>query len=174
MTLTRRCSAWNKSGLLLLTLLTGCHRHFFSARGQIGSDGPAFGHWTRGLMGCSRDPKDALPDAQTRTVATFIWEHPLDHDPQYNGFHDPPAPDVPMQFNVLRADSGGYDLRLQTFFTDGTLITAKDCSKLQVETHEQGPAMPGGRPSLAGSVVAECRVKESRMWADFSFERCEY
>ncbi len=160
--------------LAALVLLSGCHRNFFAAKGTFASIGPAFGEWNRTPMGCSRDPKDALPDAQTRTLATFVWENPADHDSRYNGNNDPPAPDQPMQLNVLRADGGGYDLRLKTLFTGGWLITAKDCSKLQIETHEQGPAFVGGRSSLAGSVVAECSVKQSRVWADFTFERCEY
>ena len=171
----RRSPASSKVYVLAaLTLLTGCRRNFFTAHGQVGTDGAAFGQWAATPMGCSRDPTDALSDSQTRTVATFVWESPADHDSRYNGNNDPPAPDAPMQLNVLRTDGGGYNVRLKTLFTDGQLITPEDCSTLKIETREQGPGFPGGRSSLAGSVSLECRVKKSRVWADFTFERCEY
>ncbi len=84
------------------------------------------------------------------------------------------TPDAPDQLNLLRAPEGGYNLRLQTVETSGWLIRPQDCTRLDIETHEQGPAFPGGRSSLAGTVHFSCTAKQSHLWADFTFSRCEY
>jgi hypothetical protein len=155
--------------------MLGCHRNFFTAHsGYVATSGPAFGTWSSTPQGCSRDPKDALPDAQSRTAATFFWEDPADHNPMLRDHKLPHVPDAPDQFNLLHTPAGGYQVRLKTLQTDGTLIGPEDCTTFEVETHEQPPGFPAGRPTLGGTVNLECHVKGSEVEAHFTFDHCDY
>ena len=154
--------------------LTGCSRHFFSVRGEIGTNGPAFGQWASAPQGCSRDPIDGLPDGSTDTLATFFWQDPAVSNPMLRDHRMAHVPDAPDRVNLLRSPTGGYAVRVKTVETGGWLIHPEDCTRLDVETHEQKPAFAGGRPSLAGTIHFDCRVKQSRVFADLAFSRCDY
>ena len=168
------CSTWNNAGCLLILLaLLGCHRGLFNAKGQVGTDGPAFGTWASPPQGCSRDPMDGLPDSQTSTLATFFWEDPADHNIMLRDHHMDVVPDAAQQLNLIRVP-GGYSVRIKTVQTAGTLLTAKDCSTFKIDTHEQPAGFAGGRPALGGEVHLECSYQQSRVFANFTFDRCDF
>ncbi len=162
------------AALALALALTGCSRNFFIAKGKTGSEGPAFDQWASTPQGCSRAPIDGLPQGRTSTLATFYWEDPAIYTESLRNHGTAHTPDRPDQLSLLRAPAGGYNLRLKTVETFGTLIVPQDCTTLDIETHEQPPALPGARPALAGTVHFSCTVKQSHVWADFTFSRCEF
>ena len=166
-----------KAGVQLLAvaslLFTGCNRHVFNAEGKVSSEGSGLGTWSKTPEGCTRDPFDARPVETTNAIASFFWEDPAGKDARLQRNFGRDAPDQPNRMDVMR-DHGGFAVRLQTVKTAGTLLDRSNCLKLDVETHEQPAAYANGRPALAGHIVLDCRAAESRITADFSFQRCEY
>ena len=169
------------AALALLFALTGCSRNFFHATGQVGTDGPsptlegpAFGSWASTPQGCSRDPIDAQPDSRTATIASFFWKNPAIDNIMLRDHRMAHTPDAPDEINLLRDPAGGYDVRIKTVKTGGWLLRPQDCTRMDIDTHEQGPAFAGGRSSLGGTVHFSCSAKQSHVWGDFTFSRCEY
>lgn len=166
---------------VVLLSLAGCSRNFFTATGQVGTDGPsptlegpAFGAWSSTPQGCSRDPMDAQPDSSTSTVASFFWKNPAIDNIMLRDNRMAHTPDAPEELNLLRAADGGLSVRIKTVKSRGWLLRPQDCTRLEVETREEGPAFVGGRSSLGGTVHFSCSAKGSRVWGDFTFSRCEY
>ncbi len=153
-----------------LLAVTGCGK-FFYARGSLASDGGTIGTWSSTPQGCSRDPVDGRPPAQSSTVLTFLWNDPSMRDPlrDLHRFH---APNAPMRLELWREP--GYALKLDTVKTLHTRLDPTVCSTLKVETHETPKTIPEGRPTLSGTLQLDCRVADSHLTANIAFKRCDY
>ena len=154
-------------------LFTGCNRHLFEATGNVSSDGGGMGTWTKTPEACSRDPFDARPVETTNSIASFFWEDPAGKDERLRRNFGRDAPDVPFRLDFMR-DGDRLAARLQTVKTPGRLIKSADCLVLRVDTHDDPPLYPNGRPPMAGHITMNCRANGSHITADFTFQRCEY
>jgi hypothetical protein len=151
--------------------LTGCGK-LFTAKGAIASDGGFIGTWSATPQGCSRDPLDGLPAAESSTILTFLWDDPSVRDP-LRDLHRFNAPNAPMRLELWR-ERRGYALRLDTVKTHYTRLDPTVCSTLTVDAHESPRTIPEGRPTLSGTINLDCRVSDSRLTANINFQHCEY
>ena len=159
--------------LLALLSITGCSRGFFTARGVLSSDGGTFGHWSAKPQGCSRDPIDSRPSATSASIASFFWENPADHDINLRDQNAPRAPDAPLRLDFL-TEKGGVIARFETVKTAGTRLDPTVCTTLSLQTNESPATYANGRPTLAGTVHLDCRLKGSHLTGNFQFRRCEF
>ena len=164
-------SRWAVAGLAMACLL-GCDQRFFSARGSVASSGGRLGNWHSTPEGCSRDPFDGKPAADSASVATFLWEDPSVHDPDRDK-NRYKAPDAPMRLEISRLP-GGLRASLTTVKIVGMRIDSSDCSQFRLEQRDEAPGVAGAKPALAGRLVMQCTVAGGQVSADVRFDHCEY
>jgi hypothetical protein len=157
--------------LLACLALAGCGR-YFSASGTVASSGGDLGVWRQTPEGCSRDPFDGLPAAESSSVLSFLWNDPSVRDP-LRDLHRSTAPDFPMRLELARVPTG-YTVRLDTVKTQGTHFDSRACTSFSVEVHQAPPDIAEGKPTLAGRVRFICPANGGTLTADVRFKRCDY
>ncbi len=161
-------------GVLALGVLalSGCDRGFFHASGTVASEGDRIDTWRAAPQGCTRDPFDGQPVAETSSILTLLWQNPGLRDPKIDNTST--APDAPLRMGFSRVGKGPVVGRLQTKRHAGLPLDASDCGKLSLELQEQAARGAEARPSLAGHLVLECELKTGRVTADVRFAGCQF
>ena len=162
--------------VLMLTCISagglGCGRGEFTRSGFVAVEGGALRSWSSAPLGCTRAAFDGKPDAETSSIATFIWEDPGAHELRWN-YNLPDSPDRPLRLEIGR-EGGGFSAGLTTKKTEGTRIVSADCARFEVQTWQEPPLIAGARPSLTGRLQMDCKAKDGRVTADLRFRRCEF
>ncbi len=158
-------------GLALLGA-AGCEPHFFDVQGTIASDGGELLTWRTAPQGCSRDPADGEPPASTATVATFLWEGPMNEDrpAQQKGRATP----GPLRLEIARSGAGFAGHLTTTSNPKGATLDGSDCKTFSLETHPGPPEFSGGKPTLSGTLALDCTTNGSHVTANLRFSGCTF
>ena len=160
--------------LAVLLATTGCQSEFFTEHGTMTSTGTWRNTWQWYPQGCTRDPFDAQPMGQSKSIVTLLWENPGLRDVRLaNKEHSPDAP-LRLEFMPAPNAPGRVQATLHTINTGGILLDDKVCSTLKLTTQEHPAVRASGRPNLSGDLDLDCRANASHITAQISFERCEY
>ncbi len=157
----------------LLWLLAGCEHHFFQSQGVLTSEGGALTAWSRAVQGCSPDPTDGLPVGKSSTVFTLYWDNPVEYD-LLSRKPLPPKPNQLQQLEVYRTAEGLTGRLRMTRSAPDTLLEPRVCSRFDATTSPDHPVIPGGRPTVDGTLELDCRVAGSHLTASVRFSGCEY
>ena len=163
-----------RPALLLLLLLCGCNRGFFTASGSVASTGRTYRNdWKSTPQGCTRDPFDAQPGSHTSSILTFVWQDPGARNPLVD--NRTAAPDAPMRLGFYRSSTSpaGYAASLETLRQGGIRLTPANCPRffLRTEAHTE----PNGQPSLSGEFELDCNTAiETHIAGHVTFAHCQY
>jgi len=161
--------------LAVVLAFTGCQSEFFAERGAMISQGDYHHTWQWHPQGCTRDPFDALPAGQSKSILTLLWEDPGLRDSRLAYPND--APDAPLRLEFQPAPGGSPGevvATLHTVHNAGIRLDSSVCSTLRLRTQEHPALRPSGSPTLSGELQLDCRAGSSHLTAHITFERCEY
>ncbi len=166
------------SGVVGLVLLVGagCERRFFWSKGTVASEGGRLGHWDLAPRACARGLGVTLGAGRLQSVATLLWEDQRLRGKKYRDHALERASDLPLRLDLVQDDAEGKGLVavISTMKSAGTRMDGTNCRKLQLDTHEEGAALPEGRPTLAGTLMMDCAVNGNHLRADVQFRQCEW
>ena len=164
-------------GLVALALgslcLVGCEHHFFKVKGALSSEGGELGTWSVVPEGCSRDPLDRLPVAESTTVMTLFWQDPRKRD-RSRDKEKWTQRNYPLRFEVSRSAKGVTALLDSIQMVNAVALDQNSCSALDVQTWPGARLVPEGRPTSSGTLTVDCQVRGSHVTAKISFSGCEY
>ncbi len=153
----------------------GCERGSFRAQGALSSVGGALGTWRSTPAGCSRDPFDALPIGESRSVVTFLWEDPAAHESDFVRDRDRfTRDDAPLRLEIAHEGVGWAGSLIMVRAKGGVRLDAGDCTTLRLETEERPASHPEGKPSLRGALTMDCWLNGSHLMGDLQFSGCSF
>lgn len=158
--------------LVVLLAGTGCERHFFQPHGDfVVEDGPD-GSSRGPIQGCVQAPMHPEFPSSSSTIVSFMWSPRVFDDER--GRRHVPQINVPLELDLARPD-GQLTGTLATLHTPlGDRLDAHSCRTLSLTTHEGPPELPGGRPTMAGTLDLDCTIRSAHVTAHVRFSGCEY
>ncbi len=169
---TPRALAGSLSLLCAATLLVGCEHHFFRSHGVVASDGGEIGAWSRPVQGCSPDPLDGLPTGKSATLFTLYWDNPVDRERPRR--HHPSAENQLRSIELMQTPHGLAGVLKTNFGDQDVPLDQNVCSTFQATARPGKPILPGGRPTVSGTLDLDCHVAGSHLTAAVRFTGCEY
>ncbi|WP_419805184.1 hypothetical protein [Terriglobus sp.] len=166
------------AALLATTVLSGCGPQFFSAKGDVSSDGGALRAWSRKPISCSRGVITGEPDK----IVTFRFDLPPGFKPGRPGNQN-----APEELAFAKSGSGTIG-SLKVFAevkqpgspasftqtTDGFMLDSSTCKTLTLDREEQGRGFGDSEKPLKGHLVLDCNVLGSHVTSDMTFKQCTF
>ena len=167
---------WGVGLAVMLFLCAGCERRFFWTRGAVASEGGRLGTWHLAPQACARGLTTAMGADRVQSVATLLWQDQRLRGKKYRDHAYERAGDLPLRLDLVQDDAEGKGLVavLGMMKSGGMHLDGATCKRLQLESHEEGAAVEGGRPTLAGTLAMDCTLDGNHITADVQFNQCEW